>query len=247
VLVASPLGSERRFAAPNGVVSRLVATAPSDVDLLPMAPNTAYFELPKLSLFWESPDFLANPAGFPATDDNEMHGNSLSHTVRLFQYGLLQDGPVGAFGLDSVRHEAPRRFRVQGRGLQHGASLRFFTHDSPGTLPPNPTQGLDGQDGEFRELVLPLYPTDVIEEGRRIWETAVELEPLLVYRLMLGGRYAPGVPSTYTDFGFTIAEPPPLGTFDPVTWNWHFVQVVNPDGKRATAGWQRLEITPPPP
>ncbi|MCH9648248.1 MAG: hypothetical protein K0U98_08415 [Deltaproteobacteria bacterium] len=247
VLVATPLGSERRMAAPSGNALRLVAAAPSQIELLPMAPNTAYFEVPKLSLLWEDPAFLANPGNFPATNDNEVHGNSLSHTVRLYQYGLLQDGPPGAYGLDSVRHEAPRRFRVQGKGIEHGATLRIFTHNSQSGNPPNPNLSLEAQSDEFRELVLPIHPTDVIDDGRRIWETAVELEPLLFYRLMVGGQFAPGVPATYTDFGFTVAEPPPLGTFNPIAWNWHWVEVVNPGGARAAAGWQRLQITAPPP
>lgn len=247
VLISTPLGSERRLADPAGAPILLAGPAPSDLDLLPMVPNTAYAPIPSLSLFWDN--------------GNAMHGGTHAHTVRLYQNALLVDGPPDGFGLCSIRHEAPRRFRVAARDLRHGATLRFFIQNDPGGSPPNPALSVDDvQQVPTLELILPLHPTDLrLDDGRLVWETASELEPLLFYRLMSGPPVAPGLQGiidavTDLDFLFQITpEAQPAGSFNPAAWNLHWVRVVNTDGTRTdgnpfngSPGWQPLRIEPGP-
>ena len=84
-----------------------------------------------------------------------------------------------------------------------------------------------------------------------IWETAAELDPLQVYKLMMGGAAAPGVESTVVDtiveeyqltlvnallgslsavFGKPFPAIPAPGTeaLDPDVWNTFPIQVRNP-------------------
>jgi hypothetical protein len=167
--------------------------------------------------------------------------------VRLYQNGLLRDAPVGKFGLCSIRHDPSRRFRVAAQGLRHGAALHLLIQDDPAAGPPDTSLPPDDP-GQVRllELVLPLHPTDLaLPNGRRVWETAVEMEPLLFFRLMAGRPAIPGVIDATTDLDFLIQivpEAQPLGTFDPASWNQHWVRVVNADGTSADGGWQPLSI-----
>jgi len=247
VLVSTPLGSERRVADPSGVPALLVGSAPSDLDLMPMVPNTAYELIPSLPFFWD----IGNP----------QHGGTHAHTVRLYQNALLVDGPPGGFGLCSIRHEAPRRFRVAVRDLRHGATLHLFIQNNPGGPPPDPTLSVgDAQQVPTLELILPLHPTDLrLQDGRLVWETAEEMEPLLFYRLMAGPPVAAGLQGiidavTDLDFLFQITpEAQPSGTFNPAIWNLHWVRVVNTDGTQVDGnpvggnpGWQPLTIEPGP-
>ncbi len=237
-VISTPLGSEIRVAAPSGVPTLPGGPAPRNIDLLPMVPNAAHAEIPGLSLFWDN--------------GNPIFGGTLNHTVRLYQNALLNDGPAGSYGLCKVRHEAPRRFRVAGLNIRHGASLHLFVQDNASLGAPVPTLRVDdpGQVPTL-EVVLPIHPTALVsEDGWRVWETSAELEPLIYYRLMAGvPSVAPGVldPITALDFGFQIPfESQPLGTWSPATWNLHWVRVVNADGSQGDGGWQPLTLEPGP-
>lgn len=237
-LMSTPLGSERRVAAPSGTATTPTGPPPADVKLQPMVPNTAYADVPKLSLFWDN--------------GNPTFGGTQTHTVRLYQRALVDHGPAGGFGLCSIRHEAPRRFRVTARNIRHGATLHLFIQNDPNAGPPITTLRVDdpGQVTTL-ELVLPLYPTDILlGEGFRVWETAVEAEPQIFYRLMAGRPSGfPGVLDNVTDLDFLFQIPevnPPAGTWTPVPWNNHWVRVVNADGTSADGGWQQLTIEPGP-
>jgi hypothetical protein len=96
-----------------------------------------------------------------------------------------------------------------------------------------------------------------VGDGTPVWETAVELEPIVYYQLMLGWEDAPGVAAVYNDVDscpstdpnqppcFTFSDPPTaseLNQFDPQKWNWHYVRVINGDGVPRDGGWQRLTI-----
>lgn len=247
VLISTPLGSERRVADPAGAPGLLTGPSPSDLDLFPMVPNTAHLQIPSLPFFWDN--------------GNPVHGGTHAHTVRLYQNALLVDGPPGGFGLCSIRHEAPRRFRVAARNLRHGATLHLLIQNNPGGSPPNPALPVDDpQQVPTLELVLPLHPTDLrADDERLVWETAAELEPLLFYRLMAGPPVAPGLQGiidavTDLDFLFQITpEAQPVGSFNPAIWNLHWVRVVNTDGTRVDGnvfngnpGWQPLSIEPGP-
>lgn len=88
-----------------------------------------------------------------------------------------------------------------------------------------------------------LYPTDQFVGEQRVWETAAEADPLVIYTLLCGGPAATGVaaaantPSLVTE---TTSFPP--GTFDPLTWNSFHVTVVNEDASTSTGTWLTLTI-----
>ncbi|MCB1057892.1 MAG: hypothetical protein KDD11_20515, partial [Acidobacteria bacterium] len=233
VLVSTPLGEERRVAAPSGTTAPLAGAPPGSLVFEAMTPNTAYADVPRIDFFWAG----ATP----------QHGGAFSHTVRLLQNGLLQDAAaVGGFGLPMIRHDAPRRFRVSGKNIRNGAHLEISYHCDT-TLPATPpvTTLRPGDPGQVKtcELNLPIYPTDLLSgDGTPVWETAVEAEHWLYYSLMLGGTNAPGVSAALADTSVTIAEPPPVGMFNPLPWNWVYVRVLNQDGTTGAAGWSRVTI-----
>ncbi|MDY7096351.1 MAG: hypothetical protein SX243_25530 [Acidobacteriota bacterium] len=231
MVISTPLGEERRVAAPTGTTVPIPGPSPASLLLEPMNTNTANVNVPQMTFFWAG----ATP----------QFGGAFSHSVRLLQHGLLQDAPAPHFGLPQIRHDAPRRFRVSGDNIRHGAQLEILYHcDESRDLPPDTSLRPDHPDQvELCELTLPIYPTDQVgtEESPR-WETAVEAEHWLYYSLMLGGENAPGVSAALGDFGITIPEPPPVGTFSPVAWNWVWAQVRNLDGTLGAAGWQRVTI-----
>lgn len=237
VFLGTPLGSERRIASTLGVAPPLPGSAPTNLELLPMVPMASYEQIPSLVEFWEL--FDGGGGTFPE------HGGSLGHAVRLYQYGLLQDGPPDGYGLDGIHWDAPRQFRVAGDDIRPGAQLHLFTHFDPTAGAP-PNLGLGPEDpGQvaMRRSVLPLYPTDQRTPGGQvIWRTAVQAEMETYYRMMHGGEFAPGVEAAYSDNFFAIPEPPPVGMFDPEAWNWHYLRVVNADGTVGDGGWVRLRI-----
>ncbi len=237
IFQAVPLGSDRRIAAPSGTTAPLVGPVPSTVNLLPMVANSAYQRVPTLTANWNNWTWPHNPpqpqALFP-------------HTIKVFQHGLIQEAiPQNGFGLGPpgtrLRHDAPRRFRVSGLDIRHGAQLRLFVpNDVAG--PPNPAGPLN-QINTIR-LTLPLYPTTEKDPvtGFPVWQSAVELEPLIYYLMMLGGTAAPGVAPGFTDWFSGISEPPPPGFFDPLRWNFHYVRIVNQDGTQNLGGWQPIFV-----
>ena len=183
--------------------------------------------------------------------DNSGLNSAFLHQVRLLQWGLIKDAAdENGFGLgQSIRDDAPRRFRVSGANIRHGAHLRLYYHDDPKAGPPDPTGPLDQM--QTGVLTLPLYPTrdTDAQTGEPIWSTAVELEPRAYYTLMLGGARAPGVAAATGDvapFSFPMVDAaldePPRNSFAPMRWNFHFLEVVNADGTTGAGGWQRLRI-----
>lgn len=238
VLISTPLGSERRVGTPDGQPTFLTGPVPSTASLLPMVTNTAYSQVPALSEFWNQGIFFAGAHG---------------HTIRLYQNALLTDAAAqNGFGLCSIRHEAPRRFRVAGKGIRHGARLRLWVPED--TNRPNTAIGpRDPGQVNMRELVLPIHPTDERDDdGLTIWETAAELDPRLFYRMMTGPPVHPllgGILDKLNDrdFQFVIAlEALPPGTWDPPGFNNHFVVVENSDTSTVVGGWQPLSIEPGP-
>jgi hypothetical protein len=237
VFLGAPLGSEPRLASPLGSAAPLAGPAPSNLEFLPLVPMLSYQQLPLLTEFYNPPPDDPSFIGF---------GGSLGHGLRLFQHGLIQDGPPGAFGITGVHWEAPRLFRVAGDNVRHGAQLHLFTHADPQAGTP-PDLGLGPEDpGQvlMRRTVLPLYATDQRTLGGQVvWHTAAQAETELYLRLMLGGEFAPGVEAAYADNPpHQISEPPPMNMFDPVAWNWHYFRVVNADGTSTDGGWVRVTV-----
>jgi hypothetical protein len=199
--VAVPLGSERRAASPTGIVTSFpqttFATAPTFVDL---HANTAYASVPQLTGPVPAPAGNKVPMAPPVLPDVE---EVFAKTIQLFQQGLLNN-PGTSFGLTGLRHEAPRRLRVRGTGIEHGAKLLV------GILDPNATPTTDPLTTPRVTVALELHPTAEFSNGQRVWETAAELDPFQLYQLMLGGAKAPGVEHAIVG---TVVEQYSLGGF----------------------------------
>ncbi len=241
VLAAAPSGSERRLAAPTGIASTPASDPPFDIKLLPLVPSEPYRDVPKLTENWSN------------FDNQALNTPMLSiHTKRLYQFGLLQDAASeSSFGLTGLRHEVPRRFQLKAKDVAPGAKLHLFVPNT--STPPNTSQTPEQQGVEnFIEVILPIHPLDdgeIMAEGEKKWETAVEIEPIFYYAMMLGGFEAQGVKQAAEDLDFQISDPPPVGFFDPIPGNFHYVRIVNPDdvngNKTGDGGWQRLTLSAP--
>jgi len=236
VLQSTPLGTERRMAAPDGQPVLLAGPTPTQAVLQGMVPNTANALIPSLSQFWDT--------------GNIVNAGSHGHTTRLYQQAILFFAGSGAFNVCSVRHEAPRRFQLAAQGLRHGAMLHLWV--PAGIQPPNTALAPDDpQQVAMLELVLPLHPTgDRLGDGSILWDTAAELDARILYRLLSGPPVDPlilGILDNLNDRDFQFLLPEdmslyPAGSWIPNRFNQHFVRVVNTDGSRLDGGWQQLSI-----
>ena len=190
-----PLGSERRVAAPTGIAGTYLQWTPANVALETMVPDTAYSVVPSLRDNWvpddAPPNILAGAAPFTFLEPDGMD-EVFTQAIRLFQYGLLDGQNAASYGVSQLRHEAPRRLRVRGESIVTGAKLLLSV-----PYPTLPYNGLPPSDPTAQPtfptvtLELPIYPTDDLVWGQTVWETAVEVEPIWAYALMLGGPRAP--------------------------------------------------------
>ena len=234
VIQAVPVGSGRRVASLKGIAPIYRGRAPNNLTLEPMTPNTAWQDVPKLTKNWKAGtaahDFTWDgkfPSGKPVPEPNSMK------TLRIYQQALINQAPK--FGLTSMHHEAPRRFRVAGNNIRPGARLRFWIPRRVGPRIPIT------QARRYEEITVNLFPTSKkTTDGRRIWESQAETDPLFTYMLMLGGPDAPGVDEALNG---KVAEPPPKNVFDPLTWNRHKIQVLNEDGTSGSGNtYQQITI-----
>ncbi len=235
VLQGTPAGSERRVASLTGHPGTLTGAAPSGVVLQPMRPPTQWTQIPSLTKNWDP--FLPPPNGFAFSGAPGTGPFSLK-SVRLLQRALIQFAP--GFGLTQLRHEAPRRFAVAGTDIRLGAKLqlRIPAPVTAGTPPP-----YANVDANTTLLEMNLYPTEQFVGEQRVWETAAEADPLLIYTLVLGGPAATGVAAAVnTPHLVTETTSYAPGTFDPLTWNSFFVTVVNEDATVSVGSWQTLTI-----
>jgi hypothetical protein len=171
-----------------------------------MVPNTAYVDIAKLN---------GNLSNLAAGDT----------TTSVWAQQTLQNAVIGQFGVPSLRHEPPRRFRITGNNIRPGAKLKLeMAKGGPPTNPP-----------ETEALEMDLYPVQ-LSHGLLAWETLVELDPLHTFALLNGGYFAPSVADV-----LMRADSTP--TLDPTTWNFYRITVENEDGTSATnPTWQRLTI-----
>jgi DNA-binding beta-propeller fold protein YncE len=238
VFIATPLGSERRVASVTGASADLPYSLPTDIVLLPTRTNTANVAIPTLRGNWDPfPTGTPLPAAFvwPSVTIPEP---SFLKSIRILQKGLVLDGD---YGIGETRHEAPRRFVIAGNGIQPGAVLELHVPDS--SVAPNPAGPL----GQIATILLrlPLHPTDETWEGRRVWQTAVEIEPLHLYTFMLGGPLAHNVATVVDPISVAGVNEQLLtsGFFQPDVANWHYVRVVNPGiAAVGDGGWQQLKV-----
>ncbi len=239
-VVCTPLGETQRVSSVSGSPAQLSGPAPTNVSLEPMIPNTANLELPNLVGNWkpvaDGGDFNWDHA------DPSIPTARFPRAIRQFQYGLMQ--ATEDFGISDLRHDAPRRFRVAGRNILPGAKLCLISPDDPSGAPPDTANPPDPS--KTSELNVEIYPTGTTVDGTPggvpIWETAVELAPIVYLELMNGGGRAPGVLDALEDVLSLLPEPPIAGTFDPDAFGWHYVKVVNPDTGTGTGGWSRLKM-----
>lgn len=238
VFMCTPLGSDRRIASTSGNSSLLFAAAsPNNITLEGLGPNSAYKRVPDLDKNWDpfhaDPTKQFNWAGATPTVP-------FLKAVRLFQRAILnaQSQTGEDWGLDRLRHEAPRRLRVAGNNFVPGALLRVYVPNQPGT-PPLPGGPLNQI--LTKKIEVPIFPTKKrTMDGRQIWASTAELAPITAYLLMNGGEQAPGVSTALFDYFDTIDELVWSG-LDPANWNYHFVEVKNPDGMVGAAPtWQRM-------
>jgi hypothetical protein len=236
VFVQTPLGNDRRVAAPSGKARTLSGPPASQIELLSMSVSRPWGPVTQLDKNW-IPGSKTNAKAFvwegvySGTNTKVPEPLSLK-ALRSMQWGLLKDSP--GFGLKSLRHEAPRRFRVAASHLRPGAKLILFTSMDPKSPPPNLKLKT------LFPLVLSLFPTgEKMKDGRAIYETEAQLGPKWVYAWMLGGPAAPGVLAAQEG---RLTEPPKKGSFKPLLWNKHWVWILQEDGKLSNGGWQRIRI-----
>lgn len=249
VFVSTPLGSERRIASPTGSPTAQPPLTPTNLSFQSMRPNTAYRGVPLLTGNWV-PGSVGTPGAFVWSHASLPTPPSL-HAIRLLQHALKTGTPVGGvpqdFGLPDLRHDAPRRFRVAGSYLQLGAVMSIRTPNA--ATPPNTT--LPADPATTRLLRIPIHPSGEDVEGVPIWESAIELEPLHYYMMMVGGPLAQGVQPILDDLGSALTEPGPgsppwrattVPAVDPLAFNWHYVTVQNPGQPETVIGWQRIVL-----
>ncbi len=209
ILQATPLGTERRWASSNGVATLISnpSAIPANLVLEKMAPNTAFVDIPK---FGKNLNLTA-----PA--------NSSIWTERTLQQSAFA---AGGMGVPSVRHEPPRRFRITGDNIRPGAKmlLGIASGTTAASLP-------------VQVMVMDLYPTTHLSNGRQVWETLAELDATQTFALLNGGYWAPDVLNVLMR---TVSAP----LLKPTTWNKYLVGVLNEDGTLgfSTTNWQVLRI-----
>ena len=224
VFQAVALGSERKMAWPSntGNPANLIGT-PTGLSLESMVTDSFWQDVPGMRNTWQ-------PAPPPGVTPFTWLGGSVPtppflQKIRILQQGILTDGAGLNLGLPHLRHDAPRRLRVAGNSIRHGA---FMTLTVPG----------------LGSLRLDLHPTNTTNAaGRRIWVTHAELEPLLYCQLLLGGPTAPGVAAVMN--GTFTNETPPANTFAPATANSYTLRVDNPGSGFGIVLAQRLRLGTP--
>jgi hypothetical protein len=241
VFHATPLGSEYRVAYRDGGVPASPAVgAPQNIQLLTCRPNTANTMIPQLTKNW----IEALISG---------HFNTLTNnkSVVWFQASLYFHAKTTTppmFGMTGLRHDAPRRLRVRGDGIAPGAWLKLYAPKQSDittatkTTPPTTTPTEVTHTVAFE---LPLHPGRD-ENGDLVWETAEEFESLYIYDMLNGG------PNNFrAQLAIDLPNHPGflqivnLDLFEPMKWNWWFVEVRNDRNDPSTfanGGWQRILI-----
>lgn len=249
-----PLGNERRLSfVDSGNVPTVTVATPTitsgTVDLVCMTANQ---NVPKMT--------SGAAATFDSVSANETSPVALTAVCEQI---LIVDAALAVppgFGLGTqLRHEAPRRVRVQGTNVQPGAVVRLFfpnAADLPtiGTATPSvPTTATN------LSLDLPIFPV-IDASGVVSYETAVELSPesylpvmcglstdALMQAVMFNTReWAFVLKISFGSPNLSTAYPAAGGIFSPLTRNWVYAQIVNaPNGAAPAAsngGWMRMVI-----
>jgi hypothetical protein len=158
---ATPLGSERRGASASGSpVGPVAGPAPTLASWLQLAPNTMYEFVPLFLDNWDPQPPTSQIHALQASPMPVVQGMVLS---RQQAQGLPR------------RHEPPRRIRIAGTDIRHGAQLEIRFDGTCG--------------GTAYDVKLPLYAIDDVDAAvastDRIWTTAVEPEPHIYYQWLV--------------------------------------------------------------
>jgi hypothetical protein len=199
IFFATPLGSDLRVASAFGIAETLTgsSTTPTAFSMIETRPDTAYRDIPSLTA--NLPGTTNTNTGFGSiTAPGPTSGLFRSlDVVDVLQKSVLSGVP------STATHDAPRRLRVTAKDLVPGARILL-------KIP----YGSD----LIMDLEMPIYPTHEFFGEARVWETAVELDPLNVYVLRLGG---------FSDFNIDVQ--PILGgslteiaSPSPPLYNWEF-------------------------
>lgn len=135
--------------------------------------------------------------------------------------------PGAPFGVTALKHEPPRRLRVAGDNIRHGAELSIYLRDETGDSP------------VWRRAKFPLFPTGMTSTatGKRVWETAIEIDGEMTLALLNGGPDRDGVREL---LDLAVFDPIPATQTDPAENNYYWA-VGNTDG--TGSGWQQTPIT----
>jgi DNA-binding beta-propeller fold protein YncE len=174
VFQAVPTGSERRVAHTSGAPNPIGGSnppTPSELELLPMVPNTFYADVTQITAF---------------TDPDEPTGNATTRfrsikRMRVLEAALEDELPLFCDGESAIveRHEPPRRFRVAGWDIEHGAKLILYMMRDTGECSTTPCE---------ISLELDLAATGFrTPEGKPIWESTEELDALMTMAFRNGG------------------------------------------------------------
>ncbi|MBI3843730.1 MAG: hypothetical protein HY292_03725 [Planctomycetes bacterium] len=214
------VGSERRVASLTGIAPAPPPTqpTPSGITLLPAMPATHWAFVPQFTKNWSPP-----AAGAPGPNDFVWQQPSLPEPKSLKAMRLMQNALItaGGFGPTAPRHEAPRRFRVSGTNIRHGAKLRLrMPHpQSPGVPPP-----YANVPANTFLIELDLQPAIDPATNTVVWETTAEVDPFVLYMMMNGGIWAPDVMNLFLGVFPSPGQPTLLS---PTAWNQYTVEVVN--------------------
>ena len=249
----TPLGSARRIAFLNpGPPPAMPTNAPTSVALEPCVPNTANVLVPLLDFnqYWLS---VGGLGGFgPPTNGIDANPEIAKFTFQenLFFHATGTNPP--GFGMNPV-DETSRRFVVSGVGIQYGALLRIYAATAADIASGQPpvTTPVPGTNQIVVEA--PVFARLLDSDGI-VWETAVEVGPVVMAGLLNGGPQHAPVAAAWTDIWTSPALPlipnqpgwnPQANIYDPMNHNWYWVEVENVPGDPTTitaGGWQRLTV-----
>jgi hypothetical protein len=200
IFFATPLGSDLRVASAFGIGETLAgsSTVPSAFVMFETRPNTAFREIPTLTANMTGTS--NSNSGFPVPP---LLGPAPGEFRSLDAAEVLQKSIVDGTPSQAT-HDAPRRLRVSAKDLVPGARIRLKV----------PFGSISTMD-----LEMPVYPTNKFISNARVWETAVELNPLNVYVLRLGGFDVSNTSvQAILNGSLTEIDPAPL----PPTYAWEF-------------------------
>jgi hypothetical protein len=213
VFSATPLGSDLRVASEFGIPAVLQNSdlPPASFAMVDTRPNSAYRNIPSLTA--NLPGTTNSAAGlvnFQGTAVS-VEGPAVGAFLSLDVLDVLQDNVLAGIA-NANTHDASRRLRVTGAGLVPGAKVVLEVPTTHGA----------------QDLELPIYPTmEFTGPGERIWETAIELEPLVVYLLRLGALDPAN--GDYARLQAILAGTPSEATVPPYPYAWRISNALSSD------------------